>query len=59
MPRHASSREHPADAVRPTQEPDKLVMEGVITHRRLIGMIAERNPIVARIQARRADEGRR
>ncbi len=40
----------------PAQEPKgtKLVMKGVMTHDRIIGMVEERNPIIANRNSRRS-----
>ncbi len=41
--------------VRPSQDDDKLVIRSVISHDKLLNMIAERNPILAQhIQRRRS-----
>jgi hypothetical protein len=39
--------------VTPQQDGGKLVMHGVMTHERILNMIKERNPIIARRDDRR------
>lgn len=44
------------DRAQPRQQPqdaDKLIMRSIISHDKLLGMIEERNPILARRQQRR------
>jgi hypothetical protein len=43
--RSSDDRNEPAQ---PRQEAGKLVMPGVMTHERILGMIKERNPVIAR-----------
>jgi hypothetical protein len=43
--RERNEQEQPAE---PAPETGKLVMKGVITHEHVLGMVKERNPIIAR-----------
>jgi hypothetical protein len=49
----SASADNNEPQVQPSQDGDKLVIGSVISHDKLLGMIAERNPILARHIRRR------